>query len=121
MDKAVPTIRILEYEKAVEFYCNKLGFEITFEWRHEPGFPVYMGIKKDTLYAHLSEHKGDGEPGGGRGMVLLIKDIDIYYKELKKNGVVFDQELKLQPWGSKDFIFRDPFDNRIGVTERTSE
>ena len=121
MDKAVPTIRILDYKKAIEFYCDKLGFEISFEWRHEPGFPVYMGLKKGPLYIHLSEHKGDGEPGCGRGMVLLIKEIDDFYSQLKSKGVVFVQELKLQPWESKDFIFEDPFGNRIGVTERTSE
>jgi len=119
MDKAVPVIRILDYQEAVEFYCGILGFKIEFEWRHEPGFPVYMGISKGSLYAFLSEHKGNGEPGGGRGMVFIIKDIDSYYNYLKDKGLKFEQELTLQPWGDRDFSFRDPFDNSIGVVERT--
>ena len=119
MDKAVPEIRILNYEEAVSFYCDKLGFEIVFEWRHEPGFPVYMGLRRGDLYIHLSEHKGNGEPGNGRGMLLLVKEIDSYFNELKQKGIKFEQELRLEPWGDKAFVLNDPFGNRIGVNQRT--
>ena len=51
MEIAIPHLRILDYDKAVAFYVGVLGFEIDFEWRHEPGFPVYMGIRRGTLYA----------------------------------------------------------------------
>ena len=40
MEIAIPHLRILDYDKAVTFYVGALGFEIAFEWRHQPGFPV---------------------------------------------------------------------------------
>lgn len=116
MELAIPHLRILDYEKAVSFYVDALGFEIAFEWRLEPGFPVYMGIRRGTLCAHLSEHAGSGPPGQGRGMTLSVIDVDAWYERLKQKGVVFDRELQPQPWGSRDFVIHDPFDNTIVVT-----
>ena len=55
-EQAIPHIRILDYEKAREFYVDALGFEIAFEWRDGPGFPVYMGIRRGDLYARELQH-----------------------------------------------------------------
>jgi hypothetical protein len=62
MEKAVPVLQIDDYKEAKKFYVEKLGFEILFEARHEPGFPVFMGMKKGNLVFHLSEH-GRGHQG----------------------------------------------------------
>jgi uncharacterized glyoxalase superfamily protein PhnB len=104
MELAIPHLRILDYDEAVSFYVGALGFEIAFEWRHEPGFPVYMGIRRGTLHAHLSEHEGSGPPGQGRGMTLAVADVDGWYGRLKDNGVAFERELQTQPWGARDFV-----------------
>jgi GNAT superfamily N-acetyltransferase/uncharacterized glyoxalase superfamily protein PhnB len=115
-DLAVPQLRILDYRAAVAFYVNALGFEIAFEWRHEPGFPVYMGIRRGTLLAHLSEHEGSGPPGHGRGMTLEVADVEAWCDRLTRNGVAFERALATQPWGSRDFAVLDPFGNTIVVT-----
>ena len=116
MEIAIPHLRILDYAEAVAFYVDALGFEIDFEWRHEPGFPVYMGIRRGTLYAHLSEHEGSGPPGHGRGMTLSVADVDAWYAALVRKGVPFAQELETRPWGARDFVVHDPFGNTIVVT-----
>ena len=117
MEKAVPQIRIIDYKEAVDFYCDILGFDIAFEWRHEPGFPVYMGIKRGDLYVHLSEHEGNGKPGGGHGMTLIVDDVNAWYESLKQKNVKFEQELKTQDWGNRDFILKDPFGNQIAIVQ----
>ena len=121
MEVAIPHLRILDYDKAVAFYVDVLGFEIDFEWRHEPGFPVYMGIRRGTLYAHLSEYEASGPPGQGRGMTLSVVDVNAWYEALKQKGISFEREIQTQPWGSIDFIVHDPFDNSIVVTSPASE
>lgn len=121
MEVAIPHLRILDYDKAVGFYVGALGFEIDFEWRNEPGLPVYMGIRRGTLYAHLSEYEASGSPGEGRGMTLSIADADTWYEALKQKGVPFEREIQPQPWGARDFIVHDPFGNTIVVTSPTSE
>lgn len=116
MELAIPHLRILDYRAAVDFYVGALGFEIAFEWRHEPGFPVYMGIRRGTLHAHLSEHEGSGPPGGGRGMTLAVDDADAWYARLAGKGLRFEREIASQPWGARDFVVHDPFGNTIVVT-----
>ena len=121
MELAIPHLRILDYDGAVAFYVDALGFEIDFEWRNEPGLPVYMGIRRGTLYAHLSEYEASGPPGQGRGMVLSVDDAERWYKALKQKGVPIEREIQTQPWGARDFILRDPFDNTIVVMSSSSQ
>ena len=62
MEHVLPVLQIDDYEGAVDFYVDKLGFEIVMEHRHEPGFPVFMVIKSGDLHIALSEH-GRGHQG----------------------------------------------------------
>ena len=118
MELAIPQLRILDYDQAVGFYVDALGFEIEFEWRNEPGLPVYMGVRRGTLLAHLSEYEASGPPGQGRGMTLSVADVDSWYERLKREGVPFERELESQPWGARDFIVHDPFGNAIVITSQ---
>lgn len=121
MELAIPSLRILDYDEAVAFYVGALGFEIDFEWRNEPGLPVYMGIRRGTLMAHLSEYEASGPPGAGRGMTLSVDDADSWSEALESKGVAFEREIQSQPWGARDFIVQDPFGNTIVVTSSASE
>lgn len=121
MELAIPHLRILDYDEAVTFYVETLGFEIEFEWRNEPRLPVYMGIRRGTLHTHLSEYEASGPPGQGRGMTLSVADADTWYKALKEKGVSFAREIETRPWGARDFMIHDPFGNTIVVMSGGSE
>ena len=62
-DKAIPILRMFDEAKAREFYLDFLGFRVEFEHRFEAGLPLYLGINRDGLQLHLSEHHGDACPG----------------------------------------------------------
>jgi len=49
-------------------------------------------------------------------MTLSVNDVEAWYERLKQKGVTFERELQPQPWGSRDFVVHDPFDNTIVVT-----
>ena len=115
MELAIPHLRILDYDRAVAFYVDALGFEIDFAWRHEPHLPVYMGIRRGNLFAHLSEYEASGPPGEGRGMTLAVDDVDGWYEKVQRKGVAIEREILDQPWGGRDFIVHDPFGNAICV------
>jgi len=121
VEAAIPHLRILDYQKAVDFYVGVLGFEIDFEWRHEPELPVYMGIRRGALLAHLSEYEASGPPGEGRGMTLAVEDVDAWALTVERAGVPFEREIQTQPWGARDFIVHDPFDNVIVVMSAAAE
>ncbi len=58
----VPLLRIFSVEKAKEFYCDYLGFQVDWEHTFEPNTPIYLQISRGSLRFHLSEHHGDGSP-----------------------------------------------------------
>jgi hypothetical protein len=63
LQQTIPILRIFDVGKAREFYMNWLGFEIEWEHQFEPDTPYYIGIKRDSIRFHLSEHYCDSVPG----------------------------------------------------------
>lgn len=122
MEKIVPVLQIDDAEIAKDFYLNKLGFVLDFEWRHEPGFPVFMGVEKGDLYLHLSEH---GKGHSGTEVYVFVKDISVWHSRCLQYDVVLDHEPQKMPWGNTDMLVVDPFRNslrfsQIGTHEPTA-
>ena len=84
--KGIPTFRILDYKKAMDFYIQGLGFNIDWEHRFGPTEPVYMQISRNGLTLHLSENKRFQT-----GVIILVesKELNQLYSELN------NQERKL--------------------------
>lgn len=62
MATAIPIFRIFDYQKAIEFFIDWLGF--TIDWKHNPDdTPIYLQISLNGIVLHLSEHHGDCSPG----------------------------------------------------------
>ena len=53
-------------------------------------------------------------------MTLSVADADSWYDTLKEKGVSIEREIQTQPWGARDFIVHDPFDNVIVITSSQS-
>ena len=48
---STPILIVSDPEKARDFYVDKLGFEVSFEW----GEPLtYLGIKRNDVEIHLN-------------------------------------------------------------------
>jgi hypothetical protein len=78
--------------------------------------PLYMGISRDGIQLHLSEHHGDGSPGAA--VFIPCKGVDDLCTELNakdyrylKPGVI------LQEWGMKEMQVTDSFGNRLRFAE----
>lgn len=104
-----PTLRSLDWEKSRAFY-KQAGFEVQFEWRHGPGFPVYAGIVGHGVELHISEHSGDCEPGGA--ISIMVDDVDATHTALASQGVEADKPEDM-PWGDRTFMIHDPDGNSI--------
>jgi hypothetical protein len=81
IQKTIPITRIFDVIKAKEFYINWLGFGVTFEHQFEPGTPFYIGIKKDGIELHMSEHHGDSVPG--LRVFIICTELEQYLAELQ--------------------------------------
>lgn len=113
MNAIVPTLRIHDYEAAKKFYVDGLGFQIDFEWRNEPGLPVFLQLSRGGQRLYLTEREGDCD---GHGLVYLyVQDVDAWQAEFLARGVVADAPPRNQPWGNRELQLRDPDGNRLRI------
>jgi hypothetical protein len=120
MQSVTPILRIFDEAKAREFYLEFLGLTVEFEHRFGDNFPIYLGIARDDVVLHLSEHHGDATPGarvriGMTGLAdyaaaLRAKD----YRYAKPGAPV------RQDWGFWELTVGDPFGNHLTFCEDVS-
>jgi len=109
---ATPIFRIFDVDKAREFYIDFLGFSITFEHRFEDNAPLYMGLARDNVRLHLSEHHGDATPISS--LRIEVSDIETFHAELTAKDYRYaNPGLQQQCWGCREIIVQDPFGNRL--------
>jgi uncharacterized glyoxalase superfamily protein PhnB len=117
--KGIPTFRILDYKKAMDFYIQGLGFNIDWEHRFGPTEPVYMQISRNGLTLHLSENKRFQT-----GVIILVesKELNQLYSELN------NQERKIElskpektNWQTIQMEIEDPFGNLLRFNEALVE
>ena len=117
MERVIPVLQIDDYETAVEFYLNGLGFDILFEHRHEPGFPVYMVVQCGDLYLGLSEH---GRGHQGSEVYLIVDDIESWHAKCRKNDLTIAHAPEKMPWGNTEMLLTDPFRNALRFTQENT-
>ncbi|RJE82035.1 glyoxalase superfamily protein [Paracoccus onubensis] len=106
-----PILRIFDETKAREFYCDFLGFQVTFEHRFSEGMPLYLGLERAGLSLHLSEHHGDASPGAN--VFVSTANIREFHRELAEKRYAYNRPgLEDLPWGLQMQV-TDPFGNRI--------
>jgi catechol 2,3-dioxygenase-like lactoylglutathione lyase family enzyme len=120
MSTIKPTFRIFDYDKAVEFYIDWLGFKIDWVHEFEPGnSPKFIQVSLRDIILYLSEHHGDACPGS-RVSIDHFKDLAIYHKELIDKNYKYNRPgLEVPEWNEKAIMMtvHDPFGNRITFGE----
>ena len=92
---------------SIDFYRDKLGFDVTFEWG-EPvqyavlkrgGVSVHLVSKDDPKYQSSSVHTA---------LYVFVHDVDEVYEELKAKGAAITNEIADRDYGMRDFDITDP-------------
>lgn len=120
LTKITPILRIFDEAKAREFYLDYLGFSVVFEHRFADDMPLYLGVIRDTITLHLSEHHGDACPGSA--VRIQIDDAGAFHAELKSKKYRFlNPGIEDKPWGSREVSVQDPFGNRLHFFQDISD
>ena len=116
LTRAVPIIFVASVQASAEFFRDTLGFSIDFLHGHPP---FYGSMSRDGACVHL---KFVHEPvfATGRydreGFIMAfieVENVKALYATYVTAGVTFEQKLKRQAWGGRDFIVRDLDGNGI--------
>lgn len=114
MAAITPIFRIFDYDKAIEFYVEWLGFKI--DWEDKPeNAPVYMQISLEGIIIHLTEHHGDCTPGA-RAYISGFSNLKDYHTELFNKQYKYNRPgLEKSPWNKDNLCMdvTDPFGNRL--------
>ena len=105
MTSVVPVLRARDAEAGAAWYA-RLGFEVEWTHRFEPGLPLFVAIRRDGARLFLSEHRGDAVPG--TLAYLYVDDVDTI-------AALFGTEAEETPWGSREMELVDPDGNRLRV------
>ncbi len=100
-----------------DFYCNKLGFGVSFEndfylLLHTPGHTAEISF---LLPDHPSQQPVFKPAFQGQGVYLTIEveDVDSLYQTLQQRGLTPLFPLRDEPWGDRHFALADP--NGVGI------
>jgi catechol 2,3-dioxygenase-like lactoylglutathione lyase family enzyme len=127
----VTSIWVLDKDKALDFYVNKLGLEVgqdfkqgTYRWLTvrvpgDPGIDISLEepgppAQDEATAAQLRELVTKGAMGG---LVFITDDVRGLFETLKKRGVTdFTREPTDNFYGT-DMSVRDPFGNAIRILQ----
>jgi catechol 2,3-dioxygenase-like lactoylglutathione lyase family enzyme len=116
-----PQFLVEDLDRAIAYYCDKLGFELDFKYES-----FYASVTRDGIAIHL---KDAPKPAGEREYRKRNEHLDAYisvsgirelFSELKARGAQVIKPLEERPWACLDFYVEDPdgyvlcFSERIG-------
>ena len=116
---AEPQLLVTDIKRSCEFFAKKLGFSLIFSYGDPP---YYAQMGRDAARLNLRYVEGhvieslirDREELLSVSMnVATADEIKLLFLEFQSAGVTFQQTLKKQPWGAKNFIVKDPDGNLL--------
>ncbi len=115
-----------DYDAAITFYVERVGFTLTSDidlgggkrWVMvtPPGGQTALLIAKATTQ---EQARAIGQQTGGRvGFFLNSDDFDVDYARMQAAGVTFEETPRTEVYG-KVAVWRDPFGNRWDLLQLT--
>ena len=110
MQDATAVLRVGDYERAKEFYIEKLGFEV----KEEGGDPAGFGIfRRDKAQVFLESWQGAEAPYDRWRVYIHVDDIESYAQEFREKGITFSHEVTTTEYGMREFEIADPDGNVV--------
>ena len=99
-----PIIGTRDIQRAIEFYIQKLGFNLAF--RDNADSPNYVGFRRDAVELHM-QFQFEHEMGTIR-LRFLVEDPDALFNEYRQRGVqCVPNSVHDTPWRAREFALND--------------
>lgn len=103
-----PLFVVSDLEQSIDFYTQKLGFEIDFRYED-----FYAGITRDGFSIHLklgypaNEERTSRRHSEHVDITFSISNIHTLFEAIKSMPIIIVQPLRQMPYGS-EFYIADP-------------
>ena len=103
-----PQFLVTDINRSIEFYTNKLGFEVNFRYED-----FYSGIIKDGYSIHLKlatpaiEERENKKKNEHLDILFSVDQIEALYEDFRNQSIEIIQPLREMPYG-KEFYIADP-------------
>ncbi len=110
--------RVVDMEKSLDFYCNKLGFKKAFDMHGPDGqaWNVYVKLP-DGRFIELFYDGVEGVRDRANHICFEVDNIHDTADELKKNGVALEVEISQGISKNYQFSILDPDGNWLEFAE----
>ncbi|MEM7369419.1 MAG: VOC family protein [Bacteroidota bacterium] len=109
---AASILPVADLDTSMNFYRDKLGFEITFTWEDPPSYAVLK--RGEGVSIHLVRREDQLSPSDRHTrLYIFVYDVDALYKELRDNGLQIPDSLFDTDYGMREFEIHDPDGYRI--------
>ena len=99
-----PILGTRDIQRAIEFYTQRLGFQLAFRDKTDP--PNYVGFRRDAVELHM-QFQFEHEMGTIR-LRFLVEDPDALFKEYRQRGVeCTPNSVDDTLWGTREFALYD--------------
>ena len=104
-----PQFLVDDLDRAIAYYCDRLGFELDFKYQS-----FYAGVRRDGFAIHLKHatklaahraHRKQNEHLDAHISVSGIRDL---FSEVQMRGAEVIKPLEERPWACLDFYVEDP-------------
>jgi len=109
-------IYVQDQDRAIDFYCRKLGFEVATDTPMGEG-QRWIELRIPGLETRLALFTPPDQKdriGTFHNVIFGTDDVEKTYQELRERGVEFAQPPKTQSWGT-NAILKDPDGNTFVI------
>jgi uncharacterized glyoxalase superfamily protein PhnB len=109
LSRIAPEIPVADLDEAIQYYCQKLGFELEVE------LSDYAIVERDGIAIHLFQTGADARTAVG--VHIFTHELAELHAELQNRGAAICQDIENKPWGNRDFRVNDCAGNTLKFTE----
>lgn len=102
---------VKDVEVSANWYRDKLGFEIDAFYGSPVGFGIVHRNNQYLMFCKCPPEKIKPNwkvVDKTSNVYFWVDDVETLYNEYKANGISFDWDLCIQPYGVKEFGINDP-------------
>ncbi len=112
------TVYVFDFEGAIEFYRDRLGFELGFV-DEELGHASFDANGVGLAVARVEPRSQEAVlVGRHTGIGVVVPDLEQAYAELSRSGVEFSMPPTRQAWGGSLAMFQDPDGNVLFLDQQ---